>query len=239
MKPIHWSLSLGIALVACSTASGGSNTSTLEGSIAAGFPGHPTAIRATSDTGALVSSPLAKDGSFKIALDKGHSYRLDVIGSGAEPVVFPRTSGRLDTTFRVSGGSAHVALGQLRHFDAEPAAGVTMIGKVTTALSSGAVASSDCVGGTIPSTGAACADDDTSGMTCEAGGTEAEDDTSSSAEVEDGECVNGKDSVTGLACTDPPEASDAAAADPASAMAIPDHNVPDDVGGCDTAEEED
>jgi hypothetical protein len=60
----------------------------------------------------------------------------------------------------------------------------------------------------------------------------------------DGECENGVDSTTGAPCTDPPEptggSSDGTAApvDPSAPMAVPDHNAPADVGGCDGADGE-
>jgi hypothetical protein len=75
----------------------------------------------------------------------------------------------------------------------------------------------------------------------------------------DGECEDGTDSVTGLACTDPPDGSDGDgecengtdsttgqpcvdpeedSVDPNGPMAIAEHNVPDQVGGCDEGGEE-
>lgn len=221
-----------LTLTACSS-SEQSKSSSFEGTVGATSGGKPSAIRATDEAGTLTRAQLGANGSFKLTLDKGHSYRLEVIGTSVEPVVFPRASGSLDTVFHVSGGGARVTLGQLHHYDAAPTGGFAVIAQTRAALSTGAPVTNQCVDGSVPGTGAACADDDGSEMTCEAAddGAEAED-----GEAADGKCVNGKDSVSGLPCTDAPGGG---AADPASPMTVPDHNVPGDVGGCDEEEDDD
>jgi hypothetical protein len=227
----HLALPLTLILVGCSS-SGGGKTSTLVGTVAAGFPNQPSAVRATDEAGTLTRAQLGANGAFQLTLDKGHSYRLDVVGTTVEPVVFPRASGALDTVFHISGAGARVALGQVRHFDALPSGGFSVVGQVTSALMSTTNQADQCVGGAMQGSGAACANDNTTSMTCE----EQEDDgETEDGEAADGECVNGKDSVTGLACTDAHDDP----ADPAKPMAVPDQDVPGDVGGCDDGEEED
>jgi hypothetical protein len=250
----NFAIPLTLVLAACSSSD--KKTSSFEGTVPAGYTGAPSAIRATDEAGTLTRAKLASNGSFQLTLNKGHSYRFDLLGAGAEPLVFPRASGRLDTVIRVSGGGARVSLGQLHHFDAMPTGGFTVVAQVTQALMSTTPQAEQCVNGTIPSTGAACANDNAGGMVCEGG--EGDDGEAEDGEAADGECVNGKDSTTGLACTDVPDATDGGgecvngkdsvtgaacvddeAADPAQPMGVPDHNVPDDVGGCDGEEEDD
>lgn len=45
----------------------------------------------------------------------------------------------------------------------------------------------------------------------------------------DGECEDGKDAITGAACTDE---DGSGGADPTKPMAVPEHNAPADVAGC-------
>jgi hypothetical protein len=159
--------------------------------------------------------------------------------------VFPRTTGKLDTTFRMSGGGAAVALGSVRHYDSAPAGGFMSVGTSKQLLSSEpAPAEGDgdgeCEDGVDAATGAVCVDDDAEAV-CEAGDGDgevdddaegAESEASDAAETEeDGECEDGIDAATGAACVDDD-------ADPTGAMAVPEHNAPDDVAGCDEEGEE-
>src|SRR5437773_6513320 len=129
-----FAIPLTLVLAACSSSE--MKTSAFEGTIASSYAGAPSAIRATDEAGTLTRAQLAASGSFRLTLDKGHSYRFDVIGATTEPVVFPRASGRLDTVFRVSGGGARVTLGEIRHFDAMPVGGFTVVAQVTQLLMS-------------------------------------------------------------------------------------------------------
>lgn len=228
-------LPIACVLFGCSSSSA-PKTVALEGTVDSAYPGQPAAIRATDETGMLARAKLSSNGSFRLVLNKDHTYHLDVVGAGVDQVVFPRKSGALDRTFHVSGGGARVVLGQIRHFDALPTSGFRFLAQTTVSAPPATTGAEACVNGMMPSTGAVCADD-SAHTTCEA---EAEDDDGEVADdgagAADGECVNGKDSVTGSACTD---AKGTDAADPASPIAVPDHNVPDDVGGCDDGEAED
>src|SRR5262245_47077839 len=161
----NFAIPLTLVLAACSSSD--KKTSTFEGTVPSGYPGAPSAIRATDEAGTLTRAKLASNGSFQLILNKGHSYRFDLVGASAEPMVFPRTSGRLDTVFRVSGGGARVALGEVRHYDTMPTGGFTVVAQVTQALMSSASQPEPCVNGTIPSTGAACANDNGGGLVCE------------------------------------------------------------------------
>jgi len=184
---------LAAGAMACSSAPRASSApSTVEGKldIATFALRAPTGVDAIDEASVRTHVALAPDGMFRLALTKGHAYRLVALTPrGEEPLVFPRSSGHLDRTFRISSGAAIVRLGSVRHFDRAPAT--------------------------------FSASDDTT-TSCESGG-QAADNTS------DGECENGKDSRTGLACTDA-EGNDAA--DPAQPMAVPEKNPPSDVAGC-------
>ncbi len=230
----------------------GTSVSNLTGTLAIStFPSEPQMVQATNELGdKLAASPDAR-GAFMLALTKGHRYRLSVIlADSSEPVVFPRTSGALDQSFRVSSGAALVALGSVRHLDSAPQGGFVV--KSLSPPASGAAADTDhveCEDGIDANTGAACVDDD-GALSCEQGD-EAEGDNQS-----DGECENGVDATTGLACVDEPDDQadgecengvdavtgeacvDAEEADGAAPMAVAEHNVPDDVGGCDDSEQE-
>jgi hypothetical protein len=219
-----------LAAVACSSTKS-NPSSTVEGKVAASTfaLGAPTSVDAIDETGARTHAAVSgADGAFKMTVMKGHVYRLvAVTPKGEEPIVFPRTDGRLDKTFRVSSGAAIVALGNLRHFDKAPPTGFTVkSASAPAAEPAGGAETADgapgeCVNGAIKGTGAPCIDDE--GKTsCESGNTGADDQS-------DGECNNGKD-ATGAACTD---AQEGEAADPAQSMAVPDKNPPNDVAGCD------
>lgn len=180
------------AVAACSTTGQPKTASTVGGKLdSATFAlAAPTAMDAIDESSTRTHGVVAPDGTFTISLTKGHAYRLVALTpKGEEPLVFPRTNGRLDTTFRISSGAAVVNLGTIRHFDRAPSTfSVTDDGKTS----------------------------------CEGGGQGADDEA-------DGECENGKDAKTGLACSDTEETD---AADPAKPMAVPEKNPPADVSGC-------
>jgi hypothetical protein len=209
-------------------------TSKVTGSLtAASFPAAPTAVEAIDETGAKLQAPTDAQGNFQLVLAKGHTYRFAVVlGSGSEPVVFPRASKRLDTTVRISSGAATIALGAIRHLNAAPVSGFTVktasTGTKPQTENAGEGNDGECVNGVIEGTGAACVDDDGK-ASCDSGNDNGAD----------GECENGKDAKTGAPCTDAEQGAgdgetddDATAADPTKPMAVPDHNAPDNVAGC-------
>lgn len=234
------------ALSACAKSSSvaATTTSSVSGSLSVtSFPSKPSAVEAVNEKGLGVTSTIDTQGHFKLALEKAHTYRFNVIlASGVEPMVFPRTSKQLNTTMQVTSGAAMVALGTIRHFSAVPASGFAFKSASTTprtASPTGAAAGSDggCVDGRVAGVGAACVDDDAE-ASCDNGA-----DTSDRGA--DSECDNGKDSKTGGSCTDAPEKDDtgkgdlaSADADPKKPMAIADHNAPASAGGCNEGDSE-
>lgn len=192
-------------------------TSTVTGALAlSSFPSAPTTVDAIDETGLKVQAGIDAQGGFRLALAKGHTYRLVVgLQSSSEPLVFPRTSSRLDTTVRVSTAAATIALGAVRHFDAAPAGGFT-VKSASTATKPETENESEgddgeCVDGKDATSGAACVDDEVT-ATCDAG--EAEDGPDEGDGDGDGETNDDGD------------------ADPTKPMAVPEHNAPDDVAGC-------
>jgi hypothetical protein len=227
---------------------GETSTSVVSGTLALKtFPTEPSVIAASNEKGATISTAPDAGGAFRLALEKGHTYELSVLfPNGSEPVVFPRASGSLDQTFKVSSGAAIVDMGTIRHLDAAPQGGFS----VKSATSTSSAGDGECENGVDAKTGAACVDDQGK-MSCETANEKGQDNQA------DGECTNGVDTKTGSACSDPAESSDpaggdqadgecengvdattgAACTDPGEAaadapMAIADHNVPEDVGGC-------
>jgi hypothetical protein len=201
MKLTLLCLATTVTLAGCGSAESpsGSSVSTVMGALdTPSFPGSPSGIAAVNEGGSSVRSNLGVKGAFKLRLQMGHTYHLDINGSSpaAVPLVFKRASGQLDTTFRVSGGGAVVQLGTVRYV----------------------------------AQAASVAADDQGQVSC-GGANDQTDDHGA-----DGECENGVDKTTGAACTDPPDTSDTSdreTADPAEPMAVADHNVPDDLEGCD------
>jgi len=221
--------------------------------VASSYAATPSAVTAVDESNHRFTSSVNEAGAFSLSLEKGHTYKL-VIGhaAGEEPMVFPRATGRLDTTFKVAGGAAVVDLGGVRHFDSAPASGFVVYSSGTATTSDGAVGEGElgeCVDGFIMGSGEACADDDGE-VACEDGEDDGEDgaddiecenglDPSGQACVDDDadgaddiECENGVD-PNGQPCVDEDDE-----ADPASQMSVPDHNPPDVIGGCDEGGEE-
>lgn len=224
-----------LAAVACSSSTA-NPSSTVEGKVLTSTfaLGAPTAIDAIDEAGTRTHGLVSLDGSFRFDIRKGHTYHLVALtAKGEEPLVFPRTGGRLDRTFKLSSGAAIIALGNVRHFDQAPAAGFSTQAAAPAATTTpkstgGAGEVGECVDGTIMGSGAPCVDDDEK-TSCE-GGVRGADDQA------DGECVNGKDAKTGAACTDSDGEGDVA--DPAQPMAVPEKNPPNDVSGCEDGSED-
>jgi hypothetical protein len=219
------------------------STSTVSGSLLRDtFPNDPRSVTATDERGATITTVPNGDGAFKLVLPKGHRYRLAVVSAdGSVPIVFPRNSGELDQWFRVSGGAAIVNLGSVRHLAAAPTTGFKMQALIAPADDANASqGGGECEDGVDVATGGACIDDHGQ-MSCEANDEEEEDDDVDGNFEGDGQCENGTDATTGGACTTASavesEAEEAASAE--SPMAIAEHNVPDEVGGCDESDDDD
>lgn len=220
-----------LATSACKTSSSTKSdpTSTVQGRLAmSSFAAAPSGVDAIDEGGARTHAAIAADGAFRLDLVKGHVYKLVVLGpNGEEPMVFPRTSGRLDRSFRVSSGAGVVALGDVRHLDRAPDGGFAVrsstAGAVKPATTGGDGEDGECVDGQVKGTGQPCVDDDEK-TTCEEG---------AEASDGDGECEDGKDAKTGQPCSDNDQVGeDEQDADANQAMAVPEKNPPDDVGGC-------
>ncbi len=214
------------------------------------FNAPPRSIEAVDETGKVVTTKPDSTGAFALILAKGHAYRLLVrMGSDSEPVVFPRANGKLDSSFRVTGGAARVNVGLVRHFDAMPTGGFVTLSRSAGPSPAAAGADGECENGVDATTGAACVDDGE--MSCEetdgehadgevgecvngfikGSGAPCQDDDATTeaadgADGADGECENGVEASSGAACVDDD-------ADPTQPMAVAEHNVPDYVGGCD------
>ncbi len=250
---------LALAMLAgCAKTAAPDTTATVQGKLTVdSYAASPLAVIAFDESGAKQHSTVAADGAFSLSLEKGHTYRLHVLTTGGEePIVFPRASGALDTTFRVVSGAAVAQLGNVRHFDKAPAGGfVVMSGQAAPGASDGAAG--ECVDGFVKGTGAACADDNGKDVTCEGGQEEGSSESESANESDPGpdiQCENGVD-PNGQPCANEPDGTgdvectngvDAngqpcvdetqSAADPAAEMSVPEHNPPEAVGGCDDGE---
>ncbi len=155
------------SVIACASSSAPSKpTSTIQGSVASATfaSGAASNIDAVDETGARTRVAVGADGAFTLRVAKSHVYRLvAVTPAGEEPLVFPRSGGRLDTTFRISSGGAVVALGSVRHFDAAPQA-FSVVDDGQTQCEGGASGADDhgdgeCENRKDAITGQACADD--------------------------------------------------------------------------------
>ena len=205
-----------LVLASCAHDAPATRTSTIDGTVAtATFPGAVTHLEAKSEAGVVTGAPLDAAGRFSLILEKGHSYSLSVATSSATtPLVFPRSSGRIDRAVSVSKGAAHVDVGTVRFLPHAPVGGF-----------SAATGSMVCPG--VASSEMGCVDD-AARVRC---------DGESAHEAPDGECENGHDKATGAACSDAePADGDLAEAAP---RAVAERNAPGDVSSCDDGDGED
>jgi hypothetical protein len=111
-------------MIGCSSKPAPPRETTLSGSAAlATFPNSPTSIRVTDETGRAVTAPTASDGSFSLTLARGHTYKAVLVGQGDVPLVFPRKTGALDTTFLLKTDGANIALGSVHYLPEAPTGG--------------------------------------------------------------------------------------------------------------------
>jgi hypothetical protein len=110
-------------LCACS---GSSTTSSITGTVATGAAAQ--SLTATDETGAVTTISVASNGTFSAVLAPGHTYALTVNTAAlALPLVFPRSSGQLDSTFTLASAGATVALGALHSVEAMPSTGLEVV----------------------------------------------------------------------------------------------------------------
>jgi hypothetical protein len=205
--PISASLALGVLTVACTNPN--ARESTLSGTAALStFPSAPSSVTARDETGRMTHAAVNAQGLFALPLVKGHTYRVSFDSSGAGvPVVFPRTSGRLDATFVLKTGGAALRLGQVRHFPGAPAGGfhVLVVQIPTSTPPPGTATTGDC---------SDCVNDDQN-VTCAGSG-------------------SGSDTQ---AAASPAANDTAEQADGTGELAVGDQNVPEEVDGCDNSDD--
>lgn len=98
------------------------------------YPSTPRTVVATDESGRASRTAIAPDGSFTLALRRAHTYRVDVItDKGTVPMVFPRTSGKVTTTFALKSDGARLSLGAVRYvLRTQPLTLKTRVTKTTT-----------------------------------------------------------------------------------------------------------
>jgi hypothetical protein len=115
------------AIAACAAKSNPAPESVMSGSAALStFPAAPTSVRLVDETGRASTAPIASDGSFSMTLPRGHTYKVSFVAANDVPIVFPRQTGALDTTFSIKSNGARIALGAVRYLAAAPATGFTV-----------------------------------------------------------------------------------------------------------------
>ncbi|MEZ4224741.1 MAG: hypothetical protein R3B13_27565 [Polyangiaceae bacterium] len=231
----------GLALAA---ALGGCSSSPPDEQVIAGraslvsFPAPLTEVQAVRPSGIIARSKIGTDGSFELTVPPGAGYQLVFVGASNVPLVFPRSTGGVDTRFDIRAGGKAFDLGAVRYIG-DPGTRAYVFGGVsptprTLAGSTAGANDVECEDGTDTNTGAVCVDDE---------------DEEGAGVCEDGEgdgvdCVDGIDPATGLECDGGPaanandgaEASGAEAETPTEA-AVADHNLPAAMG-CEEDDEE-
>ncbi len=117
---------VGVALLAGCAAKSPKQTpeTTLSGRAALStFPSAPTQVRLVDEAGHASLVAVAADGSFKATLPRGHAYKVTFVAANEVPIVFPRKTGSIDSTFMVKSKGGHLALGSVRYLATAPAGG--------------------------------------------------------------------------------------------------------------------
>ncbi len=218
LRPSLFAILCASVLAACASKKTPSDT-TASGTVAlSSFASPPTSVVATGAAGREVRGTIGVNGAFSVVLPKGDHYALSLeTSTGRVPIAMPRRSGRLDKTFAVTSAGVVITLGSVRY----RAAGSTTELRVA---AQGAACNPNGTGDYE------CVQDDEQ-SSCE-GGDDGQQDNGA-----DGECVNGIDSKTHAACTDPPD--DAEQVDAKIEMAVPERSAPVDASGCEGGDESD
>ena len=200
--PIHCVLAIGGLAMACTSPSVGE--STIRGTAALStFPSAPSIVVARDRSGRSQRATVDAQGQFALPLAKGQTYRLSLEGGGSSiPIAFPRVSGRLDATFVVNANGALLRLGQVRHFARVPPGGFHVF--ALQVPSSAPPQEIGAAGNCVD-----CVNDDQS-VTCGASGSDPESKAQAGADTID----------------------TAEQADPNGELAVADHNVPEELTGC-------
>jgi len=183
------------------------------------FPATPKEILVVGDGGEVARAALKDDGSFALTIPKGRGYQLVFTNETGVGLVFPRSSGSLQSRFDVLGAGPAFELGAVRYIGDPTAQSYSFY-----STSSSGQADGECEDGVDPM-GAVCVDDDDEeGASCE-------------AENDGGvDCVDGVDPATGLECDGGPDANadsgEAETVEPAlpSEAAVAEHNLPSALG---------
>lgn len=129
-----------ITTVGCAAKSKTVPETTLSGTAAlSSSPVVPTTVTATDEAGRAIVAPIGGDGRFVLKLSRGHSYKLTFAMNHDLKVVFPRTSGRLDTTFNLRTDGAKIQLGSIRYVASAPTGGFHIVAATPGAQQTGDV----------------------------------------------------------------------------------------------------
>ncbi|GAC1544484.1 MAG: hypothetical protein NVS3B10_08640 [Polyangiales bacterium] len=214
-------LAVTIFAPACASKSASTGPSVVSGKAAlATFPRAPSRLVATDERGQVSEANLGADGQFALPLAKGHVYQLALAtGDGSTVAVeFPRSSGKLGSSFALHTDGATIRLGSLHYLAGPPAGGFKLLSKkVTKTASEGG--GGDCVD---------CVNDDESTVCDEGDGAEGAGSEGAPKAAE--ESLSSKSAHVGA----PIVAPIATVADGNHELAIGDQNAPDDVAGCDS-----
>ncbi|MDB4957632.1 MAG: hypothetical protein JWO36_5201 [Myxococcales bacterium] len=189
-------------------ACGSSSPQVLSGRVAPGFPSTITAVKVLKGATVVATAPVSATGAFRLSVPPGTGLTLRLVGAGKDGVVFPRTSGTIQSSFAIRGGGVPFDLGQL-HFVGSSTA-------TTFAFHTGGGSGSagTCDDNGHDANGATCVDDgDQQGGTCDA-------ESESDSETTDGADSGSDAGSDATDTTDGPDQGDAVA----------DHNFPAD--GC-------
>jgi len=176
---------LDFVIVLATVAACSNSEQTLSGRVEQNFSSQITSVRVVHGSTVVATSPVASDGSFSLAVAPSKSLTLQLVGSGKDGVVFPRSTGTIDRAFAIHAAGPAFDLGTVRFVGNSASTSFSFKTSPTSA---------DCEDGKDAS-GATCVDDeDDSHGTCESddGGTEVEgNDTSGSDDglADDGDAV--------------------------------------------------
>jgi hypothetical protein len=176
MRNVNFVLAL-VTVAACSN-----SEQVLTGRVEQNFPSQITEARIVHGGTVVATSGVASDGSFTLSVAPSKSLTLELVGTGKDGVVFPRSTGTIDRTFAVHAAGPAWDLGTVRFIG----------NSTTTSFSFKATPNStDCHDGK-DATGATCVDDeDDSHGTCESDddGTETEASDANDGMQDDGDAV--------------------------------------------------
>src|SRR5262249_46304659 len=145
-------------LVLATVAACSNSEQVLTGHVEQNFPSQITEARIVHGGTVVATSAVAADGTFRLSVSPSKSLTLELVGSGKDGVVFPRSTGKIDRTFAVHAAGPAWDLGTVRFVGNSASTSFSFKTSPTSA---------DCHDGKDAS-GATCVDDeDDSNGTCE------------------------------------------------------------------------